>query len=136
MPLPHILYSGLDWLGVDVKLEDQAGHNAFLNDIDRIFTAKPESKVSYLGKEWRVHLSPNNKNYCRYLNGTDEGFTLYLDNRIELGFAWPIQIDLGKPKSPNQSLPSLWINPFHTMKELLARIEGYYGEVYHRVQRS
>lgn len=136
MTTPHILYSGLDWLGVDVRFLDESSHKAFLSDIDRIFSAKPNSKVLYLGKEWLVHTSKRN-GFRRYLNGNTEGFTVYLDHRnpSELGTAWPLKVELMKPKVSTQLKPALWENPFEAMEEMLHRIEGYYGEVYHRVQR-
>ena len=135
-----ILFRGLDWLEVVAKFEDQSGHDAYLSDIDRIFNAELEPIVSYLGKQWTVQFIGNN-GYRRYLQNYTDGFTLFLDNRSwkGIGHAWPLRIILGKPSiinnQQNMIHPLLWSKPFETMKEMLDRIEGYYGECQHRVSR-
>lgn len=135
-----ILFRGLDWLEVVVKFQDKPTHDIFLNDIHRIFQARPESSINYIDKKWSIHSSGSN-GYRRYLQDSSDGFTLFLDNRTWMGIgnAWPLRIILQKPSTPSQSgkdsPPLLWSIPFEAMKNILDRINGFYGDFTHQVAR-
>lgn len=140
MSASTILFRGLDWLEVIAKFQEQSSHDAFLSDIERIFHAKPETIIGYLGKNWSIQFLGNN-GYRRYLQNSADGFTLFLDNRswTGIGNAWPLRIVLQKPSIPSrqrkESLPLLWSKPFEAMNEMLERINGFYGDLQHRVAR-